>query len=117
MSPFFQPEEDALPPENVRFTQVCVQPWEDCKRVRVQIGLTPFQKPPDISIAILQNEEEICQASIIEVIETDFSFTMHLRSPLPGAEYHCLARITYADLGQVDERSAVFSLPDIPASN
>ena len=112
----FQPfdPEDALPPEQVRFTEVRVEPWpEDNHRVRVHIGITPFEKRPNLDSVITdQNGEEVASISIIEAMELKLVFTMHLRIPEITGSYTLTASLSYEDLNTVDERSINFELQD-----
>jgi len=114
MCPIFQPEEDALPPEDIRFTGLNLELSDDGRRVCVKFSLTPFQQPPDIFISILKDGEEVTQAAIIEVFDTDFSFTMHIRAPIPAAEYQCVISVSYPEKEPVDRRVAIFTIPEAP---
>lgn len=104
-------DQDALPPAEVRFLDVHVEPWPDGKRVRVHVSLTPFQARPNLLIAITTpTGEEVCSASIIESMEDRFVFTLHLRGE-PVDEYTLNAQILYDEIGTVDQRSLTFAAP------
>ncbi len=42
-----------LPPAEVRFTELRIEPWPDGRRLRVHVSLTPFQNKPDLEAMIL----------------------------------------------------------------
>ncbi|NMB67775.1 MAG: hypothetical protein GYA20_03320 [Chloroflexi bacterium] len=108
----FQPDEDALPPEEVRFLDVHVEPWPDGRRVRVHIRLTPFQQPPNLEMAIIDPQgREVSHVSIIENIDFQFVLTMHLRDSDPQPEYHLEVELSYPEKGTVAQNSCMFLLP------
>jgi hypothetical protein len=104
----------SLPPSEVRFTELRVEPWPDGRRVRVHITLTPFQENPSLEAVLSSaDHQHLASASIIETIENRMVFTMHLRPAVAGVLYHLTAVILYPDLGVVDERSTSFEVhPD-----
>ncbi len=109
---FFQPAEDAVPPEQVRFDQVSAQAWGDGRRVRVQFSLTPFQKLPNITLSVIDTaEEEVSRAVIIEAIDVEQSFTLHIRKGPIGGAYRLEISVDYPEIGEVDHRSVPFELP------
>lgn len=104
-------EQDSLPPTEVRFLDVHVEPWPDGKRVRVHVSLTPFQERPNLLITITTpTGEEVCSANIIESMEDRFVFTLHLRGE-PVDEYTLDTQILYAEHGVVDRRGLTFVVP------
>jgi hypothetical protein len=110
MSPFFEPAEGALPPDQIRFTALSVEPYDDGRRVRVHFSLTPFEQPPNITLLLLDpSGEEVSRASIIESIDTTLAFTMHIRVPSTALEYCLTAALGYPDQEPVDNRSLNFS--------
>ena len=112
---FFQPSEDAVPPEQVRFEQVTAQPWGDGRRVRVHFSLTPFQKTPNITLSVIdQIEDEVARAAIIEAIDIEQSFTLHIRKFPVGGEYRLEISVDYPEIGEVDHRTVSFELPHEP---
>lgn len=108
----FQTNEDALPPEEVRFLDVHVEPWPDGRRVRVHVTLTPFQQPHDLEAAIFDPQgREVSRISIIENIDDHFVVTMHLRDREPQAEYHLDVRLSYQGKGILPQSSCTFQIP------
>jgi hypothetical protein len=110
----FSPE-DAFPPAEVRFTEVHTEPWPDGRRVRVHVTITPFQQRPNLEVRILNaEEEEAAHISIIETMENKMVFTMHIRGPIGPEAFRLEARLSYEDLGVVDERSLEFITSEAP---
>jgi hypothetical protein len=103
--------EEALPPSEVRFTELRVEPWPDGRRVRVLITLTPFQQNPSLE-AVLSDalHQPLSSTSIIETADDRLVFTMHLRPAVAGVPYHLTASILYPEIGMVDERSTSFEV-------
>ncbi|MFA5836630.1 MAG: hypothetical protein WC837_06715 [Bellilinea sp.] len=106
------PPEDAVPPARVRFVDLHVEPWGDNSKVRVHFRLTPFTKPPNL-IATLTDADglEVASILIIENIDFDLVFTMHIRPVDAPGPFELSARIEYDDLGIVDTQSIHFKLP------
>jgi len=113
-NPNFDPEE-ALPPAEVRITELSVEPWPDGRRVKVLTDITPFQKNPNIDALIVDSQgTEIASITIIESMEARLVFTMHLRRPDPSGKYSLRLSLRYDDFGVVDERSLDFEVQPVP---
>lgn len=107
------PDENALPPEQVRITTLNVEPWPEGHKVRVLMEITPFQKPPNIEAIIYDDDgNEITSAHIIENIDFRLVFTMHLRAKPPKPQLHLVARVHYLELGVVHEQKTTFLLKE-----
>ena len=105
----FTPSEDALPPSEVRFSELRVEQWPDGQRVRVHIGITPFQQRPDLEATIFNTDgKEIANTLIIETLENRLVFTMHLHSGDLDKELTLKAALSYRDIGIVDEGKVPF---------
>ncbi|MHB0966075.1 MAG: hypothetical protein ACYC36_06425 [Bellilinea sp.] len=106
------PAEGAVPPEQVRFVDLHVEPWGDNSKVRVHIRLTPFTKTPNL-IATLTDaaDHEVASILIVENIDFDLVFTMHIRPVDAQGPFELSAKVEYEDLGAVDARSIRFKLP------
>lgn len=108
----FLPNEDAVPPADVRFRGLHVEPWEDNRRIRVHIRLTPFQKPPNLDAQLLDAlGREVASVNVIENIDFDLVFTLHIRPPDAPGPFELTARIEYEDIGEVDRKTIEFTLP------
>jgi hypothetical protein len=106
-----QPPEDGLPPEEVRFTELRVEPWpEDGRRIRIHLEINPFLQRPNLEVSIFnQQEEEAASIHIIETIETRMTFTMHIRGADPvDGQYTVKARLFYPEIGDVDQKQVSF---------
>ncbi len=102
-----------LPPTEVRIRELRVEPWPDGRRIKVHMSLTPFQQKPDLEAAIFDAAgKEVSHASIIENAERQFVFTMHVRSQVVGGDYNLNVKVSYQDLGTVDEKSLTFTLQE-----
>ncbi len=111
------PDPEALPPQQVRFLDLHVEPWPDGRRVRVHVSLTPFQQNPNLEAVILASDgHEVARASIIENADDRFVFTMHIRADPAAGIYSLAATIEYDDIGKVDERTVSFETSEAPSA-
>jgi hypothetical protein len=103
------PPEGALPPEQVRFKDVKVEPWPDGLRVKVLITLTPFQKPPNLEVRV-ENEQgdPVSRVDIIETNTARLVFTIHLKGQQPGGRYNLYSRLYYPDSEAGDTNQLAF---------
>lgn len=105
-----EPPEDGLPPQEVRITELHLEPWpEDARRVRVSLELTPFLERPNLEVFI-QNVtgQEVSSINIIESIDSRMTFTMHLRGEDITGHHTLVARVHYPDMEMVDEKRLDF---------
>lgn len=105
------PPEDGLPPAEVRVTSLRVEPWPDGRRIRVLVSLTPFLERPNL-YASIQNAQgdEVSSAVIVETMDNQMVFTMHIRAEEVGGVYTLTLSITYPEIDEVDRRSIEFTL-------
>lgn len=100
--------ENDLPPEQVRFSDLHVEPWPDGRRVRIHVDITPFQMNPDLEVTITDPQGvEKAHTTIVETAENRVVFTMHLREEVKGS-YQLLAVLSYPEIGEVDTRNLSF---------
>jgi hypothetical protein len=99
MDIFFQdPTDIPLPPAEVRIRQFRAEPWQDGRRVRITLELTPFLKRPNSEIKIADGHgEEAASISIIETMEPKMEFTMHLRWAGVVGPYTATAQVFYLE--------------------
>jgi hypothetical protein len=110
-----QPDPEALPPEQVHFENIRIEPWPEVTKIRVLMELTPFQSPPNLEVVITDTEgQEVTSAHIIENVDYRLVITLHLRRAPASPHYQLTARLIYPDLGTVDERNLTFDLPPSP---
>ena len=101
-----------LPPDQVRFRNVVVEPYPDGQRIRLLVQITPFQMRPDVEIAVIDPEGgEVGSASIIEAKDPTFTLTLHLRHIVRAGPHTVRLRLSYADAPIGDETVARFELP------
>ena len=111
----FSPGEDALPPEEVRFTDFHIEPWPEGLRLRVHARLTPFKQPPNLETVLSGPDgNEVASTLIVENVDTDLVFTMHIRGEAAPGDYSIHCQIVYTDVGVVDTAQADYNLPETP---
>lgn len=72
------------PRAEVRFTQVTLHPYPDGRRVKLHFALTPFMDRPSVDIRVVNLAgQEVATLSLIEAMDTENDFTIHLRGPEP----------------------------------
>lgn len=100
-----------LPPEEVRWVELAVEPYPDGHRLKLRIRVTPFQERPNFEIRVLNPDAvEVANISIIESMEPTIELTAHLRGdPAPGP-YWVHARLEYPDHQLSSETQASFVL-------
>ena len=120
MDLYFQdPSYIPLPPDEVRIRQLHAEPLPDLRRVRISIEVTPFQQKPNLEIKVLtESGDEAANLSIIEAIDRNMEFTVHLKGePLPG-EYVATLEIYYfekdpsAKTPEAGEKGEIHQLPE-----
>ena len=109
---FVDPAEVPLPPDQVSFQAVAVEPYSDGTRVKVNLSVTPFQERPSIDIEVLnQQGARVASSSIVEATDTTMSLTLHIRAPSESLDCSLVARILNEEQGVVDKREVQFTLP------
>ncbi len=114
--PELNPAEDGVvpvPPEEMRFTELRVEPVDDSspRRVRVYVEVTAFQKRPYLEVVINDRQgEEIASASVIEPMSRKNVFTMHVRGPQQSGRFQLNARLYYPEQDDADRRELTFEL-------
>jgi hypothetical protein len=84
--------------EAVRFTSVSVKPYTDGRRIKLSFGLTPFLERPSVDMAVTNFEgREVATLSLIEAMDTEFDFTVHLRGPEPRGEHALQLTLFYLE--------------------
>ncbi len=113
MNPY-QPPEDGLPPAEVRFTELRAEPWPDnSRRVRIHMQLTPFLERPDIEVIIVGSDgKKVSGIDIIETIDDQMTFTMHLKEGITSGTFTVQASLSYRDHGVVDQKSSPLEITE-----
>jgi len=101
-----------LPPNEVHFIDLKIEPWEDKMRFKIFAKISEFLEPPNLNFYISNtNSEIISEVSLIENIDTDIVFTMHLRNASQPDQLTLLGEIFYSDeIGKVDSQTISFTL-------
>lgn len=94
---FDDPLEGPQLPEDVRMKQLGLYIYPDKRRVAVGFELTRFKERPSLEVTITNEQGKVAGSlSVIEVLSTNFSLTMHLRDKEPTDSYHIEVTIYYA---------------------
>lgn len=109
-----QPPDDGHPPQEVRILELRAEPWPDhSRRVRIHLQLTPFLERPDLEVIISELDgEKIASIDIIETLENRMTFTMHLKGDTAIGRFTLLAKLSYPDIGVVDQKSTLFEVTE-----
>jgi len=93
---FHDPSDIPLPPKEVRIRELRVEPLPDQKRVRIFLEITPFQQKPNCEIKILsESGYEVANLSIIEAIDYQMQFTVHLKNQGPSGSFTASLDVYY----------------------
>jgi hypothetical protein len=118
--PLYDETEDLPLPrakEDMRFEAVSVKPYPDGRRVKLNFKLTPFRERPSVEVTVTNAlRNEVASISLIEAMDTEFDFTLHLRGLEPKGEHTVHLTLFYPksddapteDRQIVDEQTATF---------
>jgi hypothetical protein len=110
---FLDPAEAPLPPDQMSFRSVEVEPHSDGQRLKVSLRVAPFQVRPSIDLTVTDDQGNVvASSSIVEATETSMSVTLHLRDRSFEPRHRLTALLVYPDRDPVDERILEFALPD-----
>ena len=110
---FFFPEDNLgrTSPEDTKILSLTAEPYEDGRRVRVNIEMSPFEKRPHLEVNLSDsNGEEISTASFVEPMAWKLEFTLHLRTEPAGGPIDLRARLYYPDGPQAEPVTVRFEL-------
>jgi hypothetical protein len=111
---FRDPAEAPLPPDQVFFRNIEVEPYPDAQRLLVRLSVTPFQVRPTIDLEVMDKQGvRVAASSIVEATDATMSLTLHLRHPSPEMQCTLVARLLYEEQGEVDRVEAEFSFPQL----
>ena len=106
---FFFPEDNLhrTSPEETKIISLTAEPYEDGRRVRVNIEMSPFEQRLHLEFTITDTESrEISTASFVEPMQWKLEFTMHLRTRPADGPLNLEAKLFYPD-GPVAEPATV----------
>jgi len=111
---FFFPEDNLqrTSPEETRILSLTAEPYEDGRRVRVNIEISPFIQRPHLEFKLRDTEEqEISTASFVEPMQWKLEFTMHMRRKPAAGSLDLEARLYYPDGPEAEPVNVRFDLP------
>lgn len=97
---FFFPEDhlERTPPEETKIISLSAEPYEDGRRVRVNIEMSFFEKRPHLELTLTDSEnQEISSVSFVEPMNFKLEFTLHLRTQPADGPLDLEARLFYPD--------------------
>jgi hypothetical protein len=116
---FFFPEDnlERTSPEETKILSLTAEPYQDGRRVRVNIEMSLFEKRPHLEVNLTDvNGEEISTASFVEPMNFKLEFTLHLRTQPADGPLDLEARLFYPDGPEAEPATARFELPRIRGS-
>jgi len=111
---FFFPEDnlERTTPEETKILSLNAEPYEDGRRVRVNIEMSAFEKRPHMELVLTDSEnQEVSHVSFVEPMQFKLEFTMHLRTQPADGPLDLEARLFYPDGPEADPIKIRFSLP------
>ena len=111
---FFFPENNLhrTSPEETKIISLTAEPYEDGRRVRVNIEMSAFEERPHIEFTLTDIEnQEISTASFVEPMQWKLEFTMHLRTKPADGPLDLEARLFYPDGPEAEPATVRFTLP------
>ena len=97
---FFFPEDNLrrTVPEETKILSLTAEPYEDGRRVRINIEMSPFEKRPHIEFLLTDSEnKELSSTSFVEPMAWKLEFTLHLRAEPAEGPLDLTARLFYPD--------------------
>lgn len=106
------PKVERVSPESTRILALRAEPYPDGRRLRIALELTPFQKRPNIELVLTDPDgNEASAASVVEPVGWKLELTLHNRTTPPASgAYRLTARLSYPELGKIDQREVVVML-------
>lgn len=98
---FFEQGGVPQPPDKVKIELLEAAPYEEGWRVGVTVHVTPFQKRPNLDIALFRkgDNKPVAHLSIIETMHPKMEFTMHLRGiDEPAGDYVLKAALFFREV-------------------
>jgi hypothetical protein len=117
---FFFPENNLhrTTPEETKILSLTAQPYEDGRRVRVNIEMSPFEKRPHLEFTLTDTEKkEISSASFVEPMAWKLEFTMHVRAIPADGPLDLAARLYYPDGPEAEPASVRIDLSPPPRAH
>lgn len=98
-----------VPREEMRFESVQAEPYPDGRRVKLTFKLKPFMERPSVEAWVTNaSGQMVATLSLIEAMDQEFDFTVHLRGPQPSGLYTLNLELFYVnDVEKPDEKQIV----------
>jgi len=112
---FFFPDDnlERTSPEETEIKSLTAEPYQDGRRVRVNIEMSPFEKRPNLEAILTDSSGQILStASFVEPMAWKLEFTLHIRSQPVDGELTLETRLFYPDDGpEASPKFVSFTLP------
>jgi len=97
---FLMNNDNLVPREEVRIERVEAQVYDDQRRVKVAIQVTPFRERPNLEIVIRQAAgQPVATSSVIATMHFKMEFNLHLRGiENPAGDYTVQVVLYYDEL-------------------
>lgn len=109
------------PRDQIRIESFHLRPYDDARRVRVDVEITPFAPSdrPNLEIAAFtEDETPVASVSIVEATQRMITLTMHLRGPVePHAPLTFHAALYYGEEPPQHTLSHTITLSDSQAGD
>lgn len=111
---FFFPEDNLkrTSPEDTKILSLTAEPYEDGRRLRVNIEISPFEKRPNLEVKLIDSQNnEISLADFVEPMTFKLEFTMHLRAEPVEGPLELETKLFYPDGPQAEPVKISFEIP------
>ncbi len=103
---------ERTPPEQTKILSLTAEPYEDGRRVRVNIEMSYFEKRPHLEFTLTDaDDQEISSVSFVEPMNFKLEFTLHLRTEPADGPLDLESRLFYPDGPEADPVTVRFTLP------
>jgi len=107
---FSDPDEIPLPPGEIRFRDIQVNPIDDSNKIKIYIEIDPFQKKPNIDLVVFNNRREIATSvNIIESIQRKIEIIAHLKRNTADVEFNLEAKLYYSEIEDEENNNGKIS--------
>ncbi len=114
---YLQNNPNLRPRDEVRLEHVAAEAVPGERRVRVEVGITPFRERPNLEIAVVDAAGHVAAASsVIGTMNFNLALNLHLRVPGDlSDQYTVHVALYYEDLNAPqDRRSVSLTVPHRP---
>ncbi len=111
---FFFPEDhlQRTSPEETKILALTAEPYEDGRRVRVNIAMSPFEKRPHLEVNLTDsNGRVVSTTSFVEPMAWKLEFTLHVRMEPAEGPLDLEARLFYPDGPEAEPATVRIDIP------